>query len=231
MEPKKKVVVCTGAGISAESGIQTFRDAGGLWEGHNVQEVASPKGWANNQALVLDFYNQRRKNVREVEPNAAHFALAKLEQKYEVQVITQNIDDLHERGGSSNILHLHGQICQARSTVDPSLVYELGDKDISPGDLCEKGSQLRPHIVWFGEDVPAFSEAVQMASTADIFIIVGTSMVVYPANTLFQYTPTDCEIILVDPHTPEMAKGEKIRFIPETAATGIPILVEELMSR
>ena len=231
MEPKKKIVVCTGAGISAESGIQTFRDAGGLWEGHDVQEVASPMGWAKNQELVLDFYNQRRKNVREVEPNAAHYALAELEKKYEVMVITQNIDDLHERGGSSRILHLHGQIRQARSTADPKLIYDLGDKDIYPGDLCEKGSQLRPHIVWFGEDVPEFRTAAALCSIADIFIIIGTSMVVYPANTLYQYTPEGCEIILVDPNKPEIAAGEAMRFILEPATTDIPKLVEELLAR
>lgn len=228
---KKKIVICSGAGISAESGIQTFRDAGGLWEGHDVKAVASPEGWEKDPAMVLEFYNQRRKNVREVEPNIAHFALAELEQQYDVMIITQNIDDLHERGGSNRILHLHGQIRQARSSADENLIYDLGDKDIQPGDLCEKGSQLRPHIVWFGEDVPEFSTAVALCTLADILIIVGTSMVVYPANTLYQYTPPECEIILVDPNRPAIENSRGIRFILEKATTGIPKLVEELLAR
>ena len=231
MSAKKKIVVCTGAGISAESGISTFRDAGGLWEGHDVQKVASPQGWAQDPAMVLEFYNQRRQNVREVVPNAAHYALAKLEEKYDVMVITQNIDDLHERGGSTRILHLHGQIRQARSTADPNLVYDLGDKDISLGDVCEKGSQLRPHIVWFGEDVPEFSTAVALSILADILIIIGTSMVVYPANTLFQYTPAGCEIILIDPNKPAIESSRDIRFVTEKATIGVPKVVEELLAR
>ncbi|HFC01178.1 MAG TPA: NAD-dependent deacylase, partial [Phaeodactylibacter sp.] len=172
---KKKIVVLTGAGISAESGIKTFRDSGGLWEGHDVMEVASPEGWSRNQALVLDFYNKRRAQLLEVKPNAAHLALVDLEKKYEVHIVTQNVDDLHERAGSSHVVHLHGELLKVRSVGNERLVYDWA-KDLNKGDLCEEGHQLRPHIVWFGEQVPMLEVAASIASTADIIIIVGTSM-------------------------------------------------------
>lgn len=182
----KKIVVMTGAGISAESGIKTFRDAGGLWEGHDVMEVASPEGWHKNKALVLDFYNQRRKQLHEVKPNEGHHALVELEKQYDVSIITQNVDNLHEVAGSSNIIHLHGELMKVRSTVYDELVYEMAG-DINLGDKCEKGAQLRPHIVWFGEMVPMLEIAAYATTEADIIIIIGTSMQVYPAAGLVGY--------------------------------------------
>ena len=176
----KKLVVLTGAGMSAESGIKTFRDAGGLWEGHDVMEVASPQGYRNNPELVLEFYNQRRKQLKEVEPNQGHFNLAGLEEHFHIDIITQNVDDLHERAGSSNVLHLHGELRKVRSTYNPSLIYHWED-DLVLGDTCEKGSQLRPHIVWFGEAVPMIEKAAKIVEQADILVIIGTSMQVYPA--------------------------------------------------
>ena len=186
----RKIIVFTGAGISVESGIQTFRDSDGLWENHDVMEVASPEGWSNDFELVLNFYNARRKQVNEVKPNAGHLALVKLEEKFDVQIITQNIDNLHERAGSNNILHLHGEITKSRSSVDDSLVYEIEGNSILAGEECEKGSQLRPHIVWFGEMVPNIPIAHEMCSLADILIIVGTSLNVYPASGIINFAPT-----------------------------------------
>ncbi|NLF43459.1 MAG: NAD-dependent deacylase, partial [Bacteroidales bacterium] len=177
----KKVVVLSGAGISAESGIKTFRDSDGLWENHNVNDVATPQAWKRNPELVQQFYNERRKQLSEVKPNDAHYALVKLEEKYDVQVITQNVDDLHERAGSSKVLHLHGELKKARSTKDENLIYDIKGWELKMGDLCEKGSQLRPHIVWFGEAVPMIDTAALLSSKADIFIVVGTSLNVYPA--------------------------------------------------
>lgn len=227
---KKKLVVLTGAGISAESGIPTFRGSGGLWEGKNVQEVASPLGWLQDQAMVLDFYNQRRRQIVQCEPNAGHRALVDLEKYFDVQIITQNIDNLHERAGSKNILHLHGEILLARSTADPSLIYELeGGKDILEGDLCEKGSQLRPHIVWFGEDVPAFQDALILSQQADVYMVVGTSLAVYPANTLLNYTKEGTSIYIVDPGQPEFISSEQIHLIQAPATTGIPSIMDELI--
>lgn len=227
---KKKLVVLTGAGISAESGIPTFRGSGGLWEGRNVQEIASPEGWAQNRALVLDFYNQRRRQMVQCQPNAGHFALVELEQYFDVQIITQNIDNLHERAGSSKILHLHGEILFARSTIDRNLRYELaGGKDIQIGDLCEKGSQLRPDIVWFGEDVPEFQNAAILSNWADIFMVVGTSLAVYPANTLLNYTKEEAPIYIVDPGQPEFISSPFIHHHQAPATTGIPALMSELI--
>ena len=225
----QKIVILTGAGISAESGIPTFRDAGGLWEGYRVEDVASPEGWSKDYKLVLDFYNQRRKGIREAVPNPGHTALAELEKKYEVVIITQNIDDLHERGGSTNILHLHGEIFKSRSTFDETLVYELGEKDIMPGDKCERGSQLRPHIVWFGEAVPMIERAALEVMEADIFIVIGTSMVVYPAAGLIQYTRQDIPIYFVDPNIPSGLYYKNLTAIPKKAAEGVPELVKILM--
>jgi NAD-dependent deacetylase len=227
---RKKIVVLTGAGICAESGIRTFRDAGGLWEGFDIQEVATPEGWMKNQALVLQFYNERRKNVREAQPNAAHYALARLEEKYDVQIITQNIDDLHERAGSTNIIHLHGEIMKARSTADENLLYDMGNKNIETGDLCEKGYQLRPHVVWFGEAVPMMETAVYAATDADILLVIGTSMVVYPAAGLINYAPRHIPKYIIDPAIPEGIHLPNLIKIPKKAGEGVPELVVELLN-
>jgi len=227
---KKKVVVLTGAGISAESGIKTFRDSGGLWEEYDIYEVASPSGWAKNMELVLEFYNKRRKQLKEVEPNLAHKALVKLEKKFDVQIITQNVDNLHERAGSKNILHLHGELTKARSTADPNLVYEIGYEEIKKGDICEKGSQLRPHIVWFGEPVPLITEAAEICATADIFIVIGSSLVVYPAAGLIEYVPEQSPKYIIDPVKPNLSRFyPNIYFIEEKASTGTEKVVKQLL--
>ena len=194
----KNIVVLTGAGISAESGIQTFRDANGLWEGHEVMEVASPEGFCKNPDLVLDFYNQRRRQLLSVEPNKAHLNLKKLEETFNVQIITQNVDDLHERAKSTNVLHLHGELLKVRSTANASLVYDW-KKDLVTGDLCVENSQLRPHIVWFGEEVPLLNKAAEITMNAAILVIIGTSMQVYPAASLIQYAASDTPIYFIDP--------------------------------
>ncbi|MEO8664273.1 MAG: NAD-dependent deacylase [Ignavibacteria bacterium] len=227
---KKKVVVLTGAGVSAESGLSTFRDSGGLWEGHNVMDVASPEGWRRDQNLVLDFYNQRRRQLKTAVPNEAHTSLVKLEKKYDVTIVTQNVDDLHERAGSTNIIHLHGELNKARSTTDPDLVYELEGKDILKGDKCEKGSQLRPHIVWFGEMVPMMDEAIKHSLAADILIIIGTSLVVYPAASLIEFVPELSPKYMIDPNKPEnIFYPHEINYIQEKATKGTRGLVEKLM--
>jgi NAD-dependent deacetylase len=229
MTKKKKIVILTGAGISAESGIKTFRDADGLWEGHDVMEVASPRGWQKNKELVLNFYNERRRQLKEVKPNAAHEALVELEEKYEVCVITQNIDDLHERAGSKLMVHLHGELRKARSTLDPSLIYDKED-DINIGDKCEKGSQLRPHIVWFGEAVPMLEKAAMITSNADVLIIVGTSMQVYPAAGLINYVENHVPIYFIDPK-PSISENDfkNLTIYAENATTGVRKLVDKLM--
>ncbi|MFN8712893.1 MAG: SIR2 family NAD-dependent protein deacylase [Bacteroidota bacterium] len=229
MSKKKKIVVFTGAGISAESGISTFRDSGGLWDKYDIKEVATPEAWHKNQELVLRFYNERRKNVIEAQPNDAHKALVKLEAKFDVQIITQNIDDLHERAGSKHVLHLHGEILKARSTKNPQLIYPIKGWEIKPGDKCELGSQLRPHIVWFGEMVPEIENAQHIASEADIFIVVGTSLNVYPAANLLHYTPPKCPMFLIDPNDVNQPQGGNIVVLKNTAAKGVPILAEELL--
>ncbi len=226
---KKKIVVLSGAGMSAESGISTFRDSNGLWENHRIEEVASPIAWKRDQELVLRFYNIRRKQLFEVSPNAAHKALVALEKDYDVHIITQNVDDLHERAGSSNVLHLHGELKKARSTVDPSLIYTLDHWELKTGDLCEKKSQLRPHIVWFGEGVPEFEHAVKIASTADIFIIIGTSLVVYPAAGLINFVDEDCPKYLIDPKAKPEGRHKKLCILRGKAATQTPKLVESLL--
>lgn len=229
----KKIVVLTGAGVSAESGIKTFRDAGGLWEGHDVMKVASPEGWRKDQALVLDFYNQRRRQLKEVGPNAAHHSLVELEERYNVSIITQNIDDLHERAGSRKIIHLHGELLKARSTRDPSLIYEWPE-DIKPGDTCELGSQLRPHIVWFGEAVPMIEPAAIETMTADAVIIVGTSMQVYPAAGLVGFAEQAERIYYVDPKPAinyELSRAASLSVIAEPATTGVPKVVKELLEQ
>lgn len=228
----KKIVVLTGAGISAESGIKTFRDADGLWEGHDVMEVASPTGWRKNRELVLDFYNQRRRQLKEVSPNAGHIALKQLEQAYEVIVVTQNVDNLHERAGSSRIIHLHGELTKARSCDNESLVYDWPD-DIQLGDKAEDGAQLRPHIVWFGEQVPELENAIHQIQDAHYVIIIGTSMQVYPAASLVAYAPKDAAIYYVDPKPSinyELSLLDNLSVIAEPATTGVKTLVEQLLS-
>jgi NAD-dependent deacetylase len=226
---KLKLVVFTGAGISAESGIKTFRDSGGLWEEFDINEVATPQAWDKNKALVLDFYNKRRKQVIEAKPNAAHYALVELEKKYDVQIITQNIDDLHERAGSKKVLHLHGEITKSRSTVDPSLIYKIKGEEIKLGEKCEKGSQLRPHIVWFGEMVPQMDNANLLAEKADIFMVVGTSMAVYPAAGLIDYTPQQITKYLIDPSDVKINGISNLKVIKEKASIGLPKLASELL--
>lgn len=229
---KKKIVVLSGSGLSSESGLSTFRGAGGLWEGHDVTEVASPEGWAKDKEMVLRFYNQRRKQLGEVKPNTAHLALVDLERKYDVQIVTQNVDDLHERAGSKNILHLHGELRKVRSTVDPSLVYDIEYKELNLGDKCEKGSQLRPHVVWFGEFVPEIQNAAAISSSADIYIVVGTSLVVYPAAGLINYVPYEAMKYVIDPVKPDTyGFVSNIEFIHENATAGMPRLVEELLQK
>ncbi len=224
----KKLAVLTGAGISAESGIATFRDAGGLWEGHKVEDVATPEGWRKNQELVLDFYNQRRKRALEVKPNRGHEILAVLEKNFEVTVITQNVDNLHERAGSTNVIHLHGSLFESRSTLDPSLIYPIAGWELKKGDRCERGSQLRPNIVWFGEAVPMMEVAAEIASSADIFLVVGTSMVVYPAASLIDYVPTEVKKYVIDPGRPEIVHVPNLEFIHEKASTGMARVMEML---
>ncbi len=228
---KKKIVVLSGAGISAESGIRTFRDADGLWENHRIEEVATYEAWENNPRLVMEFYNQRRKQLYEVEPNAAHYALVKLEQKYDVQIITQNVDDLHERAGSSQVTHLHGELKKARSTADPNLVYEVNGWELKLGDLCEKGSQLRPHIVWFGEAVPAIVPASRIASKADLLMVIGTSMKVYPAAGLIHYVPHEITKYYIDPHANPISYVHNLRVIAAKAGVALRELVDELLNQ
>jgi NAD-dependent deacetylase len=225
----KKIAVISGAGISAESGIKTFREAGGLWEDHRAEDVASPEGWRKNQALVLDFYNQRRRQLLECKPNRAHFALAELEEKYQVTIITQNVDDLHERGGSSKVIHLHGELLKVRSTLDENIVYSW-EKDVLPGDKCEKGSQLRPHIVWFGEAVPKMEEAIAVMREADMTIIVGTSLLVYPAAGLINYSKFESRKWIIDPNELALPRVPHLKFINETATVGVESLVRELLT-
>ncbi len=224
----KKLVVLTGAGMSAESGLRTFREMGGLWEEHNVYDVASPGGWERDRAMVLRFYNERRKQLLETKPNRGHLDLVELEQYFEVWIVTQNVDDLHERAGSSRILHLHGELCKSRSTVDPNLVYDIEGWELGEGDLCEKGSQLRPHVVWFGEAVPAIEEAARVVSEADIFVIIGTSMNVYPAAGLINYVPGTAPIYVIDPNEVAIAGHPRIQVIQKSAGEGVQLLMEEI---
>ncbi len=226
-----KIAVLTGAGISAESGIRTFRDSNGLWEGHDVMEVASPQGWARNRALVLDFYNQRRKQALTAEPNQGHIALAELEKDFDVTIITQNVDNLHEKAGSTNVLHLHGELFKSRSTLDPSLVYDMDGWELNEGDTCEKGSQLRPHIVWFGEMVPMMEVAAAEAMSADVFMVVGTSMVVYPAAGLIDYIGDEIPKYIIDPSIPEVHPRLNLEFYEENATTGVPKVAKILRER
>ena len=227
----KRLVVLTGAGMSAESGIRTFRDSNGLWNNYRIEEVASPEAWEKHPEVVLEFYNQRRKQLFEVKPNAGHHALVRLEEKFDVQIITQNVDDLHERAGSSQVLHLHGELKKARSTIDPDLVYELDHWELKIGDTCEKGSQLRPHIVWFGEPVPLFDKAVQITKTADLFLVIGTSLVVYPAAGLIRYVEENVPKFYVDPLAFPVQGISKLEVIRQKAGEALPALAERLLSR
>lgn len=224
---KKHIVVLTGAGMSAESGIKTFRDADGLWEGHDVMEVASPQGFANNPELVLDFYNQRRKQLLGVKPNTAHIALAKLETDYKVTIVTQNVDDLHERAGSTNVVHLHGELLKVRSTYDDNDIQDW-KTDLVLGDTCNKGYQLRPHIVWFGEAVPIIETAITICQTADILLIIGTSMQVYPAASLMHYVNPETKIYYIDPK-PAIESNHQVTVISKSATSGIHDFIETLV--
>ena len=227
----KKLVVLTGSGISAESGIRTFREMGGLWEEYDVHEVASPQGWAADRDLVLRFYNERRKQLMACEPNAGHIALAELEEYFDVEVITQNVDNLHERAGSTKILHLHGELTKVRSTGNPNTVFELDGWELKNGDTCKEGHQLRPHIVWFGEPVPLIEDAAHIASQADAFAVIGTSLAVYPAAGLVDYAPSDVPIFLVDPNEIPAPRHRDVEVIQEPASLGVPILKQKLLER
>ena len=218
----KKLVVLSGAGVSAESGIMTFRDANGLWENHSIEAVATPEGWQKDPNLVLRFYNERRAQAVAVQPNAAHFALAELEKDFDVTIITQNVDNLHERAGSSKVVHLHGELTKVRSSKDETLIFDIGGDAIQLGDLCPLGSQLRPHIVWFGEMVPMIEIAAEIAMEADIFVVIGTSMQVYPAAGLIQYVELNAPKFLIDPNTPDLANSYRnLTIIKEVATVGM----------
>ena len=230
-EPRFKAgVVISGAGISAESGLKTFRGADGLRRGYRPEDVACPEAWRRNPGLVLDFYNERRKAVREAQPNAAHLALVELERAYDVRIVTQNVDDLHERAGSRQVLHLHGEIRKARSTQNPALVTDLGDRDIHLGDRCALGSQLRPHLVWFGESVPAMDEAADLVRDADVLLVVGTSLVVYPAASLVFEARKDARRIVVNPEIPEAVAGAGFETVAKPATVGVPEVVAGLLA-
>ncbi len=227
----KKLVVLSGAGISAESGISTFRDSGGLWDQYDISEVATFEAWTRNRALVLEFYNRRRRQLYEVEPNDGHRILVQLENYFDVQVVTQNVDDLHERAGSGKVLHLHGELKKVRSTFDDRLVYDWPHPDLNEGDLCELGSQLRPHIVWFGEAVPALEEAIPFFEEADLCLVVGTSLNVYPAAGLIHYCKPGTPLYVVDPkEIAGIRSSGKVRFVQEKASTGLRVVLEEMLA-
>ena len=228
---KPRLVVLSGAGISAESGIQTFRDANGLWEGYDVQEVASPEGWDKNPALVLEFYNQRRRLVANAKPNIGHSTLVELEELFETTIITQNVDDLHEKAGSSSVIHLHGELSKSQSTLDRDKVYPIEGLDLNIGDLDNEGTQLRPFIVWFGEKVPFFEEAIKHIVLADIVIVVGTSLNVYPAAQLIDYIQSKCDIYVIDPHLPYIEQKDNLFLIQENGTVGLPLLKKKLFNQ
>ncbi len=227
----KNLVVLTGAGISAESGINTFRDTGGLWEQYSIDEVATPEAWIKNKALVTDFYNQRRKQLLEVKPNFGHIGLAELEKQFNVSIITQNVDNLHERAGSSSIVHLHGELVKVRSEIDETLIYELSPEnyEVRIGDLCEKGYQLRPHIVWFGESVPMMDKAIEITEKADILVIIGTSLNVYPAAGLIHYVRPDVPIYLIDPNDIPISR-KNVHVIKKGASEGVKELMKLMVN-
>lgn len=223
----KKLVVLSGAGISQESGLKTFRDMGGLWENYDINEVATPEVWERDSNLVLRFYNERRKQLLQAEPNAGHIGISELENWFDVEIVTQNVDNLHERAGSTKVLHLHGELMKARSTIDPFLVYELDHWALDMGDECEKGSQLRPHIVWFGEGVPEIPKAIKIVEQADVLLVVGTSMAVYPAASLVNYIKPGTPLFVVDPNRPEVFQ-ENVTYIEKKAGEGIELLKQKL---
>jgi NAD-dependent deacetylase len=225
-----KIVVFTGAGISAESGLKTFRDSDGLWENQRIEDVATPQAFERNPKMVLDFYNERRRQVVLAKPNTAHLALVELESKFEIYVITQNIDDLHERAGSKRVLHLHGEIQKARSTKDASYIQNIVGSELNLGDFCPKGGQLRPHIVWFGEAVPKMDLAFTIASSANLFIVIGTSLNVYPAANLLNYVPLNCPVYLIDPNPIGASLPYEAVHIKEKAGTGVPALVKKILN-
>lgn len=224
---KKKLVILSGAGMSQESGIRTFRDMGGLWEEYDIEEVATPEAWRRNPELVMRFYNDRRKQLLESNPNAGHMGLVDLETDFDVHIITQNVDDLHERAGSKNVLHLHGELKKARSSVDESLVYDIDGWELKFGQKCAKGSQLRPHIVWFGEAVPAMEEAIPVTESADIMVVIGTSLNVYPAAGLVNYVKNGSPIFVIDPERPSVYM-RNVTYIQEKASRGVELLKEKL---
>ena len=227
----EKIVVLSGAGMSAESGLKTFRDSDGLWENHRIEDVATPEAWFKDPELVLKFYNERRKQVNESEPNNAHSALARLESHYEVDIITQNIDDLHERAGSSNVHHLHGEINKARSTVDPSLVYKLDHWEMKMGDTCEQGSQLRPHIVWFGEAVPMIEYVIPYVENANKVLVIGTSLAVYPAAGLINYVSDNAEKYYIDPNGLNNLNRNDFTIISKKAVDGVSDLIDNFINK
>jgi len=225
---KKKIVVLTGAGMSAESGVETFRGSGGLWAGYDIMEVASPEGWHKDPKKVLDFYNLRRKNAHRAKPNKGHVGLAELEQDFEVAIITQNVDNLHERAGSTRVLHLHGELFKVRSTYNEKLIYELDGWELNLGDSCELGSQLRPHIVWFGEAVPEMEKAIQIVRQADIFVVIGTSLAVYPAASLLDFADPNIPKYIIDPDIPTVYAVNRLTKIEKGAGEGVAELRELL---
>lgn len=225
---KKKIVLLTGAGVSADSGVETFRDSDGLWAKHRIEDVCTPEALQNNPEMVLKFYNARRRQLKEVQPNAGHYAIAALEKEFDVDVVTQNVDNLHERAGSSKVLHLHGELTKCRSIKDPTYVVDW-EGDVKIGDLCPKGGQMRPHIVFFGEEVPLLSKAARIIESADILIVAGTSLAVYPAAGLVRYAPSNAKIYVIDPAAPKVAGGS-VEYIRERFAIGMPLLQQELIN-
>ncbi len=225
----KKLVVLTGAGMSAESGLRTFRDSDGLWEGYNIEDVATPQAWRRNPELVQQFYNERRRDVLSAQPNAAHLALAALEKDFDVTIITQNIDDLHERAGSTNVLHLHGVITRSQSSKNPNLTYPINGWELKMGEVCKLGSQLRAHVVWFGEDVPMIEQAIRVCNEAEVFMLVGTSLAVYPAAGLINYVPDKVVKYIVDPKIPVVSSVKNLVKVEEKATVGVAKVVEMLL--
>lgn len=226
-----KLIILTGAGMSAESGIKTFRDSDGLWENYRIEEVCTPEALERNPELVNHFYNERRKQLYEAQPNAGHIGLAELEKYFDVRIITQNIDDLHERAGSSRVLHLHGELKKVRSSIHPDKIYDLDGWELKPGTRCEDGSLLRPHVVFFGEAVPNIEPAIELVRQADLFVVIGTSLAVYPAASLLRYVPESIPVFLIDPHIPQAVRNSGIHFIEKTASAGVAELKQLLINQ
>ena len=226
-----KLIILTGAGMSAESGIKTFRDSDGLWENYRIEEVCTPEALERNPELVNHFYNERRKQLYEAQPNTGHIGLAELEKYFDVRIITQNIDDLHERAGSSRVLHLHGELKKVRSSIHPDKIYDLDGWELKPGTRCEDGSLLRPHVVFFGEAVPNIEPAIELVRQADLFVVIGTSLAVYPAASLLRYVPEGIPVFLIDPHIPQPVRNSGIHFIEKTASAGVAELKQLLINQ